>query len=181
LHYYHNDDWKNNNILASLMYASPEMKGSVVVSYSDIVFPQDTIVRLLATDADVTLVVDRAWRKSYVGRTLHPVTEAENVVLTNGNVTDIGKGLDAATGEFIGLAKFGRRAANLLFHRYDFVNSFHADEPFGRAANLQSAYLTDMIAEMIRFGIKVEPFCIDGGWMELDTPQDLERMRAWLT
>ncbi|MCK5643068.1 MAG: NTP transferase domain-containing protein [Gammaproteobacteria bacterium] len=180
LRYYHDDDSDNHDILGSLMYARPAMKGPIIVTYSDIIFPEDTATRLLATDADITLVVDRAWRKGYVGRTLHPVSEAENVVLTNGNVTDIGKGLDSPDGEFIGLAKFSRAAASLLFQRWFHAKKFGADKPFGRAANLQSAYLTDMVLEMLKFGATVEPFCVEGGWMELDTPQDLERMQAWL-
>ena len=49
--------------------------------------------------------------------------------------------------------------------------------PFQHAASLEKAYITDMIQELIDNGQPVQSIDIEGGWMEIDTPQDLERAR----
>ena len=52
LRFYHNDDWANNNILASLMYAEAEMNDEFICCYSDILFTQKVISDLLKVDGD---------------------------------------------------------------------------------------------------------------------------------
>ena len=46
---------------------------------------------------------------------------------------------------------------------------------FHDAPSLKKAYLTDMIQELVDFGITVTPILISGKWCEIDTRQDLER------
>jgi NDP-sugar pyrophosphorylase family protein len=47
------------------------------------------------------------------------------------------------------------------------------DTPFGRAATLRQAYLTDGLNALIDTGHHLAPVYIDGQWREIDTPQDL--------
>lgn len=182
LRFYNNTEWANNNILESLMYAEPEMDTAFVASYSDIVYRRSTVQRLMASDAEVALVVDRNWRNSYVGRSLHPESQAEKVVVKDGQVLEIGKHLpsDGAYGEFIGLAKFSQRAAQVMRDRYLQIRGDYLTRPFHKAPNIRVAYLTDMIQELIELGVRVEPVDIWGDWAELDTPQDLARARQQL-
>ena len=49
--------------------------------------------------------------------------------------------------------------------------------PFQHAASLEKAYMTDMIQELVNSSSLVKSVDIEGGWMEIDTPQDLERIR----
>ena len=48
---------------------------------------------------------------------------------------------------------------------------------FHDASSLQEAYLTDMIQELIDSGFLVEPVIINGNWYEIDTLEDLERVK----
>ena len=182
LRFYHNSEWPNNNILESLMYAAPEMDTAFVVSYSDIVYRRSAAQQLMASEAEVALVVDRDWRRRYVGRTLHPESQAEKVIVEDGQVVEIGKHLpsDGAYGEFIGLAKFSQKAARLMRDRYRQICNDCLTRPFHKAPNIRVAYLTDMIQELIDLGVQVEPVDIWGDWAELDTPQDLARARQRL-
>ena len=182
LRFYHNTEWPNNNILESLMYAAPEMDTAFVASYSDIVYRGSAAQRLMASNAEVALVVDRDWRKSYVGRTLHPESQAEKVVVKDGHVLEIGKHLpsEGAYGEFIGLVKFSQRAARLMRDHYRQIRDDYLTHPFHKAPDIRLAYLTDMIQELIDLGVRVEPVDIWGDWDELDTPQDLARARQRL-
>jgi len=177
LRFYNNTEWADNNVLESLMYAAPEMDTPFVVSYSDIVYRRSVVQRLMARDIEVALVVDRGWRRRYVGRTLHPESQAEKVVVKDGQVVKIGKHLpsDEAYGEFIGLAKFSQWAARQMRDCYHQIRDEYLTRPFHKAPNIRMAYLTDMIQELIDLGVRVEPVDIWADWAELETPQDL----AW--
>ncbi len=182
LRFYNNTEWPNNNILESLMYAAPEMDTAFVASYSDIVYRRGVAQQLMASEAEVVLVVDRNWRRRYVGRTLHPEAQAEKVVVQDGQVVEIGKHLpsEGSYGEFIGLVKFNQQAAHLLRDRYQQIRHKYLTHPFHKAPNIRVAYLTDMIQELIDIGVQVAAVDIWGDWAELDTPQDLARTRQQL-
>ena len=177
LRFYENAEWADNNVLESLMYAAPEMDTSFVVSYSDIVYRRSVVQRLMNSDAEVALVVDRGWRNRYVGRTLHPESQAEKVVVEDRQVVEIGKHLrpDETYGEFAGLAKFSQRAARLMRDRYFQIRDGYLTRPFHKAPNIRAAYLTDMLQELIDLSVRVEPVDVWADWAELETPQDL----AW--
>ena len=120
LSYRHNDDWPNNNILASLFYAEDLMVGPFVCCYSDILFTPQSVASLLANQDDIALVVDTGWADRYEHRTEHPPTDAEKVTIQNGEVTRVHRGIEVADayGEYIGLAKFSAQGAERLKHHY---------------------------------------------------------------
>lgn len=179
LRFVDNPEWQSNNILASALYAAGEMGGGFFFSYSDIVFTADVTRTLAAAsqDADAALVVDRRWDEAYVGRTLHPVSEAELARVDRDRVTRVGKRLvaqDAAAGEFIGLAWFSDAAGRHLQRVWSAAMAAGGPEaPFGNAAALRNAYLTDGLNAMIDEGARLRAAFIDGSWREIDTEQDL--------
>lgn len=179
--YYENTDYENNNILASLFYAENEMDDEFVFSYSDIIFEQSILGRLLESKADISLVIDIDWLEHYEHRYQHPITEAEVVVLESNRIIKIGKSItspDRVYGEFIGLAKFTKRGAEILRSNYlRAMNQYH-NRPFHKAASLKKAYLTDMIQELIDMGYAISNVDIKGGWVEIDTPEDLEKAKG---
>jgi len=182
LRFYNNTEWENNNILESLMYAAPEMDTALVVSYSDIIFSRDLVKQVITCDADVALVIDQGWRQRYVGRTQHPESQAEKVIVKNGKIIEIGKHLpsEGVYGEFIGLAKFNRETARLMRDHYLEIREQYLTRPFHHAPNIRMAYLTDMLQELINLGIDTKPVDIWANWAELDTTQDLARARERL-
>jgi choline kinase len=185
LRFVENPEWAQNNILASLLYAAAEMPSGFFFSYSDIVFAPAVATQLRdetsADGPDVALVVDRRWQDAYVGRTLHPVSEAELARVTETPsgpaVTRVGKQAVAqqdAAGEFIGLARFsaaGAAALRAVWERALATGGLEAS--FGRAATLRQAYLSDALNAMAEAGVRLAPVFIDGTWREIDTQQDL--------
>lgn len=180
LRFVDNPDWERNNILASLLHAADEMADGFFFSYSDIVYAPE-VATALATHADggaaaVSLVVDRRWQDAYVGRTFHPVSEAELARVEAQAVTRVGKQAvptDHAAGEFIGLAHFSPSGANALRQVWQQALASGLEAPFGRAAVLRNAYLTDALNAMADKGVRLSPVFIDGAWREIDTQQDL--------
>ena len=178
--YYENPNYRENNILRSLFYAEREMDDDFIFSYSDIIFSSDIVTKLMNKTADIALTVDVNWKQRYQGRDLHPISEAELVKLENGQVVKIGKGVvipDEAHGEFIGLAKFTKLGAEAMRTAYHRIAEERPTAPFQHAASLEKAYMTDMIQELVDNGSLVQSIDIKSGWMEIDTPQDLEEVR----
>lgn len=179
--YYYNDNYQNNNILASLFYAEEEMEGEFIVSYSDILYKRQVVEKLLACKASISLVVDTKWKEIYENRTEHPVSEAEKVLVKDNRVIKIGKDpitADEAYGEFIGLSKFSAEGAKVLKSNYHRVKKEFAGKPFQHEGRIfEDAYLTDMLQELIDKGYKVVNVDVKDGWREIDTVQDYKRVR----
>ena len=184
LRFIENPEWAQNNILASLLYAASEMNTGFFFSYSDIVFPPAVATKLRDETSDDgppgALVVDRRWEDAYVGRTQHPVSEAElaKVIDTQGGpaVSRVGKQAvprEEAAGEFIGLARFSAAGAAALRQVWEGALRDGLEKPFGRALTLRNAYLSDALNAMAEAGVRLQPVFIDGAWREIDTQQDL--------
>jgi choline kinase len=185
LRFVENRAWAENNILASLMYAEDELAGGFLFSYSDIVFAHEHARRVAAAPGAVALVIDRRWRDAYVGRELHPVSEAELARVEDTpdgpRVTRVGKRLvaaDDAAGEFIGLARFSPAGADALRDVWREASARGLDAPFGAAATLRNAYLSDALNALAERGVPLVPVFIDGRWREIDTEEDLARAHA---
>jgi choline kinase len=182
LRYYDNDDFRTNNILASLFRAEEAMEGGFFFSYSDIVFRPEVTAALARSTADYALIVDRRWRDAYAGRDLHPVSEAELAHVRDGRVLALGKRVvpaEEAHGEFIGHARFSSAAAARMRAEYRRLeDKLGKDQPFGTAPRFEVAYLTDLLNHLIAAGETLTAVDIDGGWREIDTTQDLERAHA---
>ena len=180
-----NPAWAENNILASLMYAAHELDEGFLFSYSDIVFAKDHARRTAEATGAVALVIDRRWRDAYVGREQHPVSEAELARVEETpdgpRVTRVGKRLvsaEEAAGEFIGLAHFSVDGAAALADVWKDALALGLDTPFGAAATLRNAYLSDALNAIAARGVPLVPVFIDGRWREIDTEEDLSRAQA---
>jgi choline kinase len=185
LRFVENAGWADNNILASLLHAEDEMRGGFVFSYSDIVFAAAHARSIAAAPGAIALVIDRRWRDAYVGRELHPVSEAELARVEETpdgpRVTLVGKRLvtaEEAAGEFIGLARFSAEGEAALRALWREVAAGGLEAPFGAAPRLRQAYLTDALNALAARGVPLVPVFIDGAWREIDTEEDLSRAHA---
>jgi len=185
LRFVENRAWESNNILASLLYAEAEMESDFLFSYSDIVFAPAHARDVAASTADVALVIDRRWRDTYVGRVHHPIAEAELASVRPGEggprVDRVGKMVvpaAEAAGEFIGLARFSATGGAALRAVWARARATGLEQPFGRAARLRQAYLSDALNAMADGGTRLDPVLVDGRWREIDTEEDLAKAHA---
>jgi len=177
--YFDNDNYLHNNILSSLFYAEEFMDDGFIVSYCDILYTKEVVQKLLASPHDISLIIDTEWAERYVGRTEHPTDEAELACVENGKVVRLSKFFnpDAAYGEYIGLAKFTKKGAEILrrnYHRSKNNKWCKYEGRFHDATKFDYAYLTDMIQELIMRGYPVHSVDIQKQWVEIDTTQDYE-------
>jgi phosphoenolpyruvate phosphomutase len=179
-----NDRFRETGESYSLFRAAGALAGPVVVLYGDIVFEQGVLERLLRTEADVAVVVDRAFPEMlHAG---HAAPKRADLVVTDtptggrrwvspeggSRVRRIGPEVtpDEAHGEFIGLAAFSKAGATRL-------QEVHAELAAQRAEGLERASLTHLLQAMIDRGTPVVAAEIHKGWMEIDSFDDYRR--AW--
>jgi choline kinase len=163
------------------MAAKNEINGRILISYSDVLFEESILQQLLEFPGDIGIPVDLNWEKSYEGRTQHPKSEADNVLIENGKIVCIQKEIENTSnhqtvGEFLGLMILSEKGSKIFVENYCKLQQIHRG-PFHKAPSLEKAYLTDMLQELIDLGYDLKPIIIDGRWCEIDTPQDLENAR----
>lgn len=188
----HNADYRNNNILHSLMTAREFFDRPLLISYSDIWVEPFIYQQLIHTEGDAVLTVDTSWQDYYQGRDEHPIEQAEKVLYSavtqdQAQVIALGKVLpesatkstnqDNQTGEFLGLMKLSATAAKQF--RKDFLaldERLNHHSPFQQAASWQQAYLTDLIQYQLEHGQPYSAALVAKGWAEFDTVQDYQRL-----
>ena len=172
----HNDNWENNNILASLMYAEDLMDEPFICSYSDTLFSKNVIAGLLESKNDITLSADTGWAERYKHRTQHPPDDAEKLIVLNGRVTKVHRSIDPndAHGEYTGVAKFSKEGADTLKGHYARCLKSLSGRPYREAPVFEKAYLIHLLQDMIEKGVAIHHVDTPGEYMEIDTQEDFE-------
>lgn len=176
-----NHDWQNNNILLSLMMAREYLRGGFVSTYGDIVYEGAVVQKLVNSSANIALGCDTSWRRRYMGRTEHPETDAEKLRADGKQVLELSRTIpsEQAHGEFIGVMKLTPAGAADLIKAFDDAERRHGAGAFREGRSFQKAYLIDLLAEMLEHGTPMEREDTRGGYMEIDTVQDLAMSEKW--
>lgn len=188
---YDNDAWSEEGELQSLLRAKNELtKGRAVVLYGDILFDPGILQKLLKSEADVAVAVDRAindvqgegpQKPDLVVTATSEGGEAHRFVAgAEDAIQKIGQGLsrDEANGEFAGLVSFSKEGLKRFLDAYGVAAEGDSGGAFHEAASLKKASLTDMIQDMVERGSEgVRAVSIYKGWSEVDTFEDYRR--AW--
>ena len=173
--------YDEHDVLGSLMTAKMELTGEIITSYSDIIFEENILVDIIKSKEMISIPIEMDWEKAYEGRTEHPKSEADNVLLKNNEIIEIKKGIfqkdkNEKIGEFLGPIKFSAEGIKIFVSTYEKLEKNHSGI-FHNAPSLKKAYLTDLLQELIDSKIRIKPIFIDGKWCEIDTQQDLENAR----
>jgi len=181
IQYLYDEKYAEHDVLGSMMVAKDQLADETIFSYSDIIFDESVFSKIFNFKGDIGIAIDLNWEKSYLGRTLHPKEQSDNVIIENNHILKIKKNISTCDknqklGEFVGLTKLSKKGCRIFVEKYDELQKLHKGE-FHEAPSLKNAYLTDMLQELIDNNICVAPILIEGKWCEIDTPQDLERAK----
>lgn len=177
--YFRNEHYDKTNMVETLFCAKDVMTDSVIVSYGDIVFQQNVLEKLMQSNDDFSVVIDKNWHEYWKVRFQNPLDDAESLLIDeSGYITDIGQkvdSIDRIMGQYIGLMKFQNEGINILKNFYDHskiestktgINPLNQNLPF------EKTYMTDLLRGLIKNGCKLKPIMIKNGWLELDTIHD---------
>ena len=172
-----NENYMTTNMVTTLFCAEHELDhgGDVIISYSDIIYVPLVVETLLASTADISVVVDKDWLQQWGERMEDPLSDAETLKLSpEGLIIELGKtpkSYDDIAGQYIGLVKFSPRGmaiAREFYHGLDKPGAMIEGRKF------LDMHMTGFLQAMIDSGIPVHPVWINGGWTECDAPEDLE-------
>jgi L-glutamine-phosphate cytidylyltransferase len=176
-----NADWERNNILASLLCARDALGGGFVSTYADIVYRGSTVKRLVASPYDKVLACDTDWRRRYVDRSQHPESDGEKMRADGDRIVELSRRIasEKASGEFIGVTKFSAEGAREMVAAFDEARARHAGTVWREGRTFERAYMIDLFQDMVEAGSTFHRVDTHGGYMEIDTREDLACASKW--
>lgn len=172
LQYFDNDEFAQTGELASLFAARSFLKGPLVIAYGDILFDNSILHTLMASDHDITVAVDSAWKlrgRRDDKRDLVVTSGVHDPVLGNGvRLIRVGREVDAsaATGEWIGLVHLQPKGTATLLST---LEALQQEQP----ELLRRGDLPDLLDHMTQGGKDVHVVHSYGHWHDLDDQKDL--------
>ena len=182
IEYIFNPKYSETEQLASMMVARTKISDDVLVIFGDIVFDEQILQQVLASNDDIGIAIDLDWEKSYNERPDNPKSLADKVLIDRKKILQISakvKPLDIKNqqiGEFLGIIKLSINGSKIIIKKYEELERSHEGK-FHDASSLERAKLVDILQELIDSKIDIFPIAISGKWCEIDTPKDLERAR----
>jgi len=177
--YFKNENFSTTSGNESL-YCAKQKLDDTIICYSDLVFDISIIKKMIDFNGDMGIAVKSDWESRYVERTLHPISEADNVLFDeSGKIIEIRKNIqkpNANIGEFLGVVRLSSKCSGLFLKRFSELKESHVGT-FHGSPSLKQSIIPDMIQELIDLGTSVKPVMVSEKWVEIDTPEDLDIAR----
>ena len=172
-----NERYAETNMVYSLFCAEQSMiRGSdLIISYGDIVFELRILEALMKSNAPLNVVVDRNWLSLWRERMDNPLEDAETLRLSKENrILELGNKPDSyeeIEGQYIGLIKVSAD------HISSFISSWRQldRDKMYNCKNADNMYMTSFLQHLIDSGWDARAVFTDGGWLEIDTVEDITR------
>ncbi|WP_185696211.1 NTP transferase domain-containing protein [Buchananella hordeovulneris] len=170
-----NEEWDTSGIAASFMAADPERLGTdVVLVYGDIVYESavlDAVLTSGACPSGITVPINLEWFDLWCARMDEVYLDAESLVLdATGRLIEIGRKKpkpEQVQGQFMGIVLLSNDyVAPLMNHYRDCLAEPLL--PYTRKWDI-----TRLLSSWIESGHEVQARGVLGGWLEVDTVDDL--------
>ena len=171
--FFTNKEFYKTNMVYTLFNAKEFMSGDIIISYADIVYRPKILERLMASNADFSVVVDKDWKELWSLRMESPLEDAETLKIQDGHIIELGKkpnSYNEIEGQYIGLIKISKSALPKFIKFYE--NLDKAKNYDGKDYN--NMYMTSLIQMIIDNVMDVTPVFINGGWIEIDSTEDIK-------
>lgn len=180
LKYVKNVNYENTNMAYAIFLAEEVLTENVIICYGDIIFEKDVLQKIIDSNEDISVIIDKNWKELWKLRFTEPLDDAESLKLDeDGMIRDIGQNvedIEEIEGQFIGLMKFKQ---NGLEDLKKFYNEFRLESEknvniLNSNLSFECSYMTDLLRGLIKKGVKLKSVMINGGWVEIDSIKDLE-------
>ena len=162
-----NERWRDTSPTHSLFIAADGEVQTAFVSYTDIIYREIYVKKLIKglQNSDLVMAVDSLWRNRFEGRKNADIKKAECAKFSKGVVTSMGFGTSEEiniSGEFAG-----------FFVMNSVVRTFIND----LASSIKEKFSNRPLIEFLEFlriqGFNVSYHDVEGDWAELNDPRDL--------
>lgn len=164
-----NTDYERSNMVESLWRARRVLAEGALISYGDIVCDERVIRAALECRDDIGVAVDLRWRSYWERRFADPLKDAESLRMdADGRLLSVGqktKTIEEIQAQFLGLIFFSAAGGKTALDWYQ--------ERCAQSEGARSLFMTDLLQGLINFGAAVQGIPVEGGWLEVDSPEDL--------
>ena len=173
---FNNLRFDSSNMVATLFCANELFDGEddILISYGDIAYNHKVLKAIEKSSERVNVVIDKNWRSYWQARMDDPLQDVETLKIgENGNIIELGKKpntYEDIQGQYIGLIKIRKDVVKQVKNYYYNLDqsATYDGQTFD---NMYMTSFLQMIADNI---IPLSPVYIEGGWVEIDEPTDLE-------
>ena len=175
-----NPKFDSTNMVETLFCAREKLLDSTIVSYGDILFEDNVLKKIIDSDDDFSIIVDKNWLEYWKIRNENPLNDAESLKINSkGYLTSIGQKTESIKeieGQYIGLMKFQNNGLENLKSFYDKSKqtSTTGKNPLNPELNFEKSYMTDLLQAMINDQLKIKAIPVHNSWLELDSYDDFK-------
>ena len=174
-----NEKYESTNMVETLFSAKEKMLDSTIVSYGDIIFEKNVLESLINSPNDISVIVDKQWKRLWRKRFQDPLSDAESLIIEDGCIVEIGQKVNSyekICGQYIGLMKFQGSGIDLIKRHYEEAKNQAntGTNPLNASLPFEKSYLTDFLYSLIRGGATIKAVPVNNGWLEIDTLSDLD-------
>jgi L-glutamine-phosphate cytidylyltransferase len=174
-----NPNWERTSMLRSLQLAGHWLQAAPTLvvygdgGYSPVVIEQT----LAAAAADLLVPGDRRWRELWSLRFDDPLDDAEGWSSDGARLLAIGgcaRTMDPVQAQFMGLLRTSPEGWRII------TDAIARWERASGSAAIDRLDMTAALARLLGDGVAIACELLDGGWVEIDSETDLERVEAAL-
>ena len=166
-----NREYASTNMLYTLFKAKDYFDDDIIISYGDIMYTEDTLLKLINDENNISLTIDKNWKDYWSKRYENPLDDLETLVKRNNILYEIGNkadNYDKIQGQYMGLIKISKSIINKIVLIYEECKKNGKI----KGKDYKKAYLTDFIQELIDRSIKINTIEISDPWIEIDSTED---------
>ncbi|MFA5879141.1 MAG: phosphocholine cytidylyltransferase family protein [Candidatus Margulisiibacteriota bacterium] len=173
LRFFMNQEYAVTNMVYTLFEAKSFFDDDLIITYSDIIYTKDVLTKLIASNADISVVVDKRWEKLWELRMEDPLKDAETMKINaEHNILELGKkpeNMNDIQGQYIGLIKISKNILNKVVSYYD---NLDRDQIYD-GKNFNNMFMTSFINLIINQLTSVKAVYINNEWLEVDSLEDI--------
>ncbi len=166
-----NEQYATTNMLFTLFKAKHLLNDDIIISYGDIAYTENTLLKLINDNNEISITIDQNWKEYWSCRYENPLKDLETLVKNDNQLIEIGNkpiNYDKIQGQFMGLIKISKTSINKFVKIYeDCENSKIINNK-----DFKNAYMTDFLQELINRSVKINTVDIFDPWIEIDSVDD---------
>lgn len=166
-----NAHWRTTNMVCSLTLASDWLTADpTLVVYGDGAYGARSLAAALAPSQHHLLVpIDMQWDELWQRRFESPLDDAETLMRDGEVLVDIGRrpqSMAQVQGQFMGLLRTTPAGWRSVMHHLDVLRA-------SGSPGLDRLDMTGLLASLLRGGIPLHTLEVSGGWVEIDSQNDV--------
>jgi len=177
IRFYHNPAYADTNMIETLFCAGRELRGDVLVSYSDILYTKTLVRNIKRVEGSIVVAVDSAWRDYWRMRYGTTEYDLETLTIKGGQIVELGRAVNTSADidcRYIGMIKFSDDSWEEVFRLYE--EKKNRNERWKTSqCDFRKGYMTDLLNELIQRKVPVIPCITAYQWLEFDTESDYEK------